>query len=105
MEFKVKDKGQTGLEIARQIGYFLQNPIADNDEYSLVREIRQGYRYPRFHIYLKRDRENNWLVINFHLDEDSHSHEGKRLRDNLGSHEDDSFEKEAGRVKNILENS
>ena len=105
MEFKINDRGETIRNIVRKIGYVLQDVVGDNGQYSLVREINKGNRYPRFHIYLKKDEENKWFVFDLHLDQKSASYEKSKTHAHSGEYRGEIVEKEAGRIKNILENS
>lgn len=100
MEFIVSDKGETIVTLGRKIGY---RPMGEeNNEYSLVREL-EGNKYPRFHIYAKRNDTSDEITFNLHLDQKMPSYEGTHAHS--GEYEGDIVEKEAQRIKNILDNS
>jgi len=102
MEFKIKDTGETILNISRKIGYRLQGD-PENNQYSIVRGLT-GYHYPRFHIYIKKDEENKRLLFNLHLDQKAASYEKSGAHAHSGEYDGEVVEKEVKRVKNILQN-
>jgi len=100
MKFIVDDKRETIVSLGRKIGY---RPMGEeNGEYSLVREL-DGNKYPRFHIYAKRNGTSDEFIINLHLDQKMPSYEGSHAHS--GEYEGDTVEKEAQRINNILDNS
>jgi hypothetical protein len=102
MELKIKDTGETILNISRKIGYKLQYYPEDN-QYSIVKKMSEG-DYPRFHIYIKRDEENKKLLFNLHLDQKNPSYKNSEAHNHSGEYEGEIIEKEARRIKNILQN-
>ncbi len=83
------------MEIIRRLGYAPQRATV-TDEISCVR--RMGGDYPRFHIYLKEEKD----VFNFsiHLDQKKPIYEGSSAHN--GEYESDVVREEVARIKSIL---
>jgi len=94
------DNGETILNIARKIGYRVMDAQIDA-EYNIVRNLR-GEGYPRFHIYIKKDKENKNFLFNLHLDQKFPSYKQSKAHRHSGEYDGDVVEKEAERIKNIL---
>ena len=102
MEFIIRDKNETIVSLGRKIGY---RPMGvENNEYSLVRELDRN-KYPRFHIYAKKDDRSNEFHLNLHLDQKMPSYKGNGAHAHSGEYEGDIVEREAQRIRNILKNS
>lgn len=99
MKIKITKTNETVITLARKIGY---RPIGVNgNEYNIIRPINRN-PYPRFHIYIKKDEEDNFF-INLHLDQKRPSYGGSAAHS--GEYEGEVVEREAERIKNILANS
>ncbi len=82
--------------LMRNIGYYFQGKDEKSSELSFVRPPRS---YPRFHIYLRQENDN--LTFNLHLDQKKPIYEGTTAHS--GEYEGELVEKEAERIKQILE--
>lgn len=102
MEFIINDQKETVVSIGRKIGYRPMG-VDNGNEYSLVRELDRN-KFPRFHIYAKRFSDNE-ISFNLHLDQKMPSYKESGAHAHSGEYEGDIIEKEAQRIKNILENS
>ena len=100
MDFIIPYNQETILNIARKIGYKVLGE-QENGEYNIVRDLSRGYRYPRFHIYIKKDEENNRLLFSLHLDQKQPSY-GKETA-HSGEYDTDIVKNEAERIKSILD--
>ena len=78
------------------IGYYFQGEDKEKKELAFVRPSKG---YPRFHIYSKIDNEN--LIFNLHLDQKRPIYKG--VAAHSGEYEGEVVEKEAERIKKILE--
>ena len=99
MDFTIREKNETIVSLARKIGYKPQ-AVDSGGEYSIIRELSKG-KYPRFHIYIKKDNENNDFIFSLHLDQKQPSY--SRSHAHSGEYEGDIIESEAERIKNIME--
>ncbi len=104
--------------LMRKTGYHFQRK--DNITSEIVFS-RPAQGYPRFHIYLKE--KNDWLIINLHLDQKKPTYSNKikpkskdwqkiapdesykRLTAHSGEYQGEIIEKEAQRIKQILEDN
>lgn len=102
MEFQIPDNKDTIQNITRKIGYELL-AIENNGDYNIVRDLSDGYKYPRFHIYIKKDKENDRLIFNLHLDQKFASYEKSGAHSHSGEYEGKVVENEVERIKNILQ--
>lgn len=104
MEFIVKNANETILNMARKIGY---KPLGQTEEgeYNLVRDITNGYRYPRFHIFMKKDEEHNEYILNLHIDQKQPSYEHGKNHAHSGEYKGEVVEAEAERIKKVLSNT
>jgi len=104
MEFTVKNANETILNMARKIGY---KPTGNNEngEYSLAKELNNGYRYPRFHIYLKKDEDHNEYILSLHLDQKQPSYEHGKNHAHSGEYKGEVIEAEAERIIRVLANT
>jgi len=100
MEFTIKDANETLANMARKIGY-ISSHGQQQDERSLIRRIA-GDDYPRFHIYIKEDKDHNEYIINLHLDQKLPSYSG--VHAHSGEYKGDVVEEEAERIKKALSN-
>lgn len=99
MDFTIKENNETIVSLARKIGYKPQ-AVNSEGEYSVIRELSGG-RYPRFHIYIKKNSDS--FIFSLHLDQKQPSYKGSGAHS--GEYEGDIVENEARRIKNIIENS
>jgi hypothetical protein len=98
MEFKITKPSETVVTLSRRIGYRPMGVSSDN-EYNLVRPLA-GQNYPRFHIYVKKDKDGVFY-FNLHLDQKQPSYQGSSAHS--GEYEGDLIEQEAERIKRTLE--
>lgn len=96
MKFIINNPGGNFATLMRKVGYyFLQESGA---KLSFVRPLERN-GYPRFHIYLKTNGEN--LIFNLHLDQKKPIYKGTPAHS--GEYEGELVEKEAERIKQILQ--
>ena len=97
------------VSLMRSVGYYFQGK--KRDEMSFVRVLgRSGY--PRFHIYLRQEKENNKTIINLHLDQKKPVYPVRNLpdsnkvykivHDHAAEYDSEVVKKESERIKNIL---
>lgn len=104
MNFEVKNINKSINDIMRQIGY--QPACFQNEgEFSIVRQLGRN-DYPRFHLYIKQSFDSaqdklNTFVFNLHLDQKKPSYRGSA--GHSGEYDGDLVEKEAERIKAILD--
>ncbi len=96
MTFTIKNTNETVASLARRIGYRLMG--IEENEYSIVKQLDRN-NYPRFHIYIKKNEENNEFVFNLHLDQKQPSYEGSGAHAHSGEYEGEIIEREAERIK------
>ena len=99
MKFITKKPNESIINLVRKIGYIPKEVVGE--EFNLVRQIH-GRAYPRFHIYLKEDREKNLLFFNLHLDQKKPSYAGSHAHS--GEYTGKVVEDETERIKKIIEN-
>ena len=94
MKFSVKTN-EYPLGLGRLLGYKL---LGDrNEEFNFVRSI-SGNNYPRFHLYVKKEKDE--IIFNLHLDQKRPSYEGQTAHS--GEYEGEVVEREAERIKSAL---
>ncbi len=81
----------------RKAGYFFLEKNEAKSEFVFVRPPRD---YPRFHLFLKVEDEK--LIFNLHLDQKRPIYKGTPAHS--GEYEGETVEKEAGRIKVMLNN-
>ena len=81
--------------LMRKVGYFFQKEDKEKGEFVFVRPPKG---YPRFHLYLKTKDED--LIFNLHLDQKRPIYKGTPAHS--GEYEGETVEKEAERIKEIL---
>lgn len=104
MDFTVKDTNETILNMARKIGY---KPIGQTEtgEYNLIKELNNGYRYPRLHIFMKKDGNHNEFIFSLHIDQKQPSYEHGQNHPHSGEYGGEVIEVEAERIKRVLANT
>lgn len=97
MKFQTKRPRESIITIIRQLGY---QPISRiKDEFNCLRYLAKS-GYPRFHLYIKEDKEKNELIFNLHLDQKRPSYPG--IKAHSGEYSGEVVEKEGKRIKEIL---
>jgi len=97
MKFVVKNISRENIyNLMRKIGYHYQGRGKEKGELIFARPPRG---YPRFHFYLNIEGKN--LIFNLHLDQKKPIYEGAPAH--AGEYEGELVEKEAERIKQILE--
>jgi len=99
MEFTVKNANESFSNMVRKIGYIALGQ--EQGEYSLVRKLT-GDAYPRFHIYVKEDKDHDEYLFNLHLDQKQPSYSGSHRHS--GEYKGEVVESEAERIKIALSN-
>jgi len=97
MKFIIKDSGENTVNLMRKAGYYFLPER--KSELSFVRPLERS-GYPRFHVYLKIDEENNQIIFNLHLDQKRPIYKGAPAH--AGEYEGKVVEAEAERIKQIL---
>jgi len=98
MEFILKGPVKDNIyNLMRKIGYHFVGKNREG-EYNFIKPIGGG-AFPRFDIYLKIENEN--LIFNLHLDQKRPIYKGAPAH--AGEYEGEIVEKEAKRIKEILE--
>ena len=82
--------------LARKIGYHFQGENKEKDEFVFTRPSKG---YPRFHLFLKMEKNDN-LIFNLHLDQKRPIYKGTTAHS--GEYEGETVEKEAERIKLLL---
>ena len=122
MKFEIKGSFKENIyNLMRKIGYHLrerQRSVEMNEVHRLQGEEKEKEEfiftrpprgYPRFHIYLKIDgstdspQEIKNLIFNLHLDQKKPIYKGATAHS--GEYEGELIEKEAERIKQILQNA
>ncbi len=95
MTFRLNNLNYNAIHLMREIGY---RPLkyTREGELNCVRSL--GGDYPRFHIYLKEDKDV--LTFNLHLDQKKPSYEGTAAHG--GDYESETVKGEVERIKEII---
>lgn len=96
MKIKILSGGRNIKSIMREIGYF--EDVNSRGQLNYIYPL-SGRDYPRFHIYPKKI--EGGFELNLHFDMKKPSYSGSHAHN--GEYEGDIIEKEAERIKNILE--
>jgi len=96
MRFSVKKNENVALLI-RKLKYVPRG--AEGEEFNCVKYLGDS-EYPRFHLFIKQDRDNN-LFFNLHLDQKKPSYEGSPAHS--GEYEGKLVEEEKERIIKVLE--
>ena len=98
MKFTINSGEINLINLARKLGYI---PRASyKEEYEFIRPLL-GRDYPRFHIYIRENKDKNILAFSLHLDQKKPSYRGASAHS--GEYEGEIVEKEAERIKKIIE--
>ncbi len=100
MRFKLKNIRESITTLTRKIGYRYLKEDEEKKEYIFVRPLELG-GYPRFHLFLKIDSENNEFIFNLHLDQRRPVYKGATAH--AGDYEGEIIEREVERIKKALE--
>lgn len=99
MKLVIKNySGENITSLMRKVQYYFQ-PRDTDEELVFIRPLERS-GYPRFHIYLMVDSENNELILNLHLDQKRPIYKGTTAHS--GEYEGNVVEQEAERIKQIL---
>lgn len=102
MKFVVKNiSGENISNLMRRLGYHFWGEKRETKEMTFTRPI-EGIPYPRFHVWLKENKETGEIFLNLHLDQKKPIY--KDIPAHSGEHEGGVVEKEAERIKNFLSN-
>lgn len=83
----------------REVGYKPAPKQGKSGEHSFVRPL-EGLPYPRFHIYLKENKEKGLININLHLDQKKPSYKGSSAHS--GEYEGEVVKIELQRILTLL---
>ena len=100
MEFTLSINDKSIHDLMEEIGY-QSAEFKKEGEFSMSRQLKKGSIYPRFHLY--GERLNSHTVLRLHLDR-SESWDSQSL-DHSREYDGAVVEKEAERIKNIIEKS
>ncbi|MBI4119269.1 MAG: hypothetical protein HY456_00290 [Parcubacteria group bacterium] len=95
MKFTARAQKENAADLMRQLGYKPLGYTPDG-ELNCVRPIYGDY--PRFHIYLKEDKEN--LFFSLHLDQKKPSYAGSTAHG--GDYDSDTVKDEAERITGFI---
>lgn len=98
MKFVLKYSGENLVNLMRKVGYHFQKKDEEKGELIFVRPPKG---YPRFHLYLKTDKENNEIISKLHLDQKQPIYKGAPAHS--GEYEGEVVEIEAERIRKILD--
>lgn len=84
--------------LMRKVGYHFQRKDEEKGELIFVRPPKG---YPRFHLYLKTDKENNEIISKLHLDQKRPIYKG--VPAHSAEYEGEVVEIEAERIRKILD--
>ena len=100
MKFVLKNtSGKNIINLMREIGYHYQGTNKEKAELTFTHSLGPN-SYPRFHIYLKENKETGEITINLHLDQKKPSYEGAPAHS--AEYEGEVVEKEAERIKKLF---
>lgn len=100
MKFILKFPGNT-YNIMRQLGYHPQETKWEKTGESSFARRLGNLDYPRFHIYVSRETSGQEVAINLHLDQKKPVYKGTAAHS--GEYKGELVEKEAERIKQIIE--
>lgn len=102
MQFVLKNTwGEKVASLMRRAGYRFQAMDQENVELVFVRPI-SGPAYPRFHIYLRENKETDEIFFNLHLDQKKPSYQGAPRHS--ADYESEVVRQEAARIKSAIIN-
>lgn len=97
MKFVIKNTSPENLgTLIRRIGYHFIGIDKEGSQLSFVRSL-SSFVYPRFHIYLKEDKETGEISFNLHLDQKKPIYKGAPAHG--ADYGGEVLEKEAERIK------
>lgn len=96
MKFVTEKPAENTLVLARKLGY--KPWLVKGEEFSCVRPLMRA-DYPRFHLFIKEHK--NKVIFELHLDQKKPSYEGAPAHS--GEYKGRIVEKEAERIKNVIE--
>lgn len=97
MKFSCQRPRDSIVNIGRSIGYRLLGTSTES-EFNLVRPL--GRDYPRFHLYLKEEKEPGTLIFSLHLDQKKPSY--GRQTSHSGEYDGELVEAERQRIEQFL---
>jgi len=97
LTFKKSNRENTA-EIMRQARYRYMG--VSGDQLSFVRSVSQN-PYPRFHVYLKEDKQTKEVFFTLHLDQKRMSYKGSNAHS--GDYDGELLKEESQRIKDIFE--
>lgn len=97
MKFTAQNPKENILTLTRKLGY---RPVSRMEkELSCVRYL-MGREYPRFHLYIRKNKEKDGLSFSLHLDQRKPSYFGNRAHG--GEHTGEVVTREVERIKKII---
>ena len=99
MRFSIQKTNKNILVLIRKIGYIPKG--REGEEFICLRHLNRG-EYPRFHLYIKQDKDNN-LFFSLHLDQKKPSYKGSSAHS--GEYEGEQVEREKQRIIKVIQGS
>jgi len=97
MKFTIKNEaGENIVNLMRRIGYHFDGTDEEKSKLSFVHPIGSNL-YPRFHIYLKENKETREIEIDLHLDQKRPIYKG--VRAHSAEYEGETVKKESERIR------
>jgi len=99
MKFSIKVLQRENLyRLSRMIGYHFQRE--ENGEWVFIRSLGED-NFPRFHLYIKYNKEKNQLEFKIHLDQKRPVYKG--FTAHSGEYDSEILKKEVERIRKIIE--
>lgn len=99
MKFSIKNPGGNVINLMRRVGYIFQGQDQKTLEQIFSRPLERA-GFPRFHLYLKENKETGEMIFNLHLDQKRPIYKG--VPAHAGEYEGGVVEREAERIKQTL---
>ena len=97
VKFFLKKPKENIVYLARKLGY---RPLEQNrGEFNCVRPLLGG-DYPRFHLFIKENKEKNEFIFNLHLDQKKPVYKGTPAHS--GEYDDKLIEQEVIRIRKMI---
>ena len=100
MKFTIKNEaGENIVNLMRRVGYHFDGTDKEKSKLSFVHPIGSNL-FPRFHIYLKENKEAKEIKIDLHLDQKKPIYKGAPAHS--AEYKGEVVKKEAERIKNFF---
>lgn len=98
MKFSFQKPNKNILVLIRKLGYMPKDN--DGKEFNCIKYLGGRGKYPRFHLFIKQDKDNN-LLFSLHLDQKKPSY--RESPAHSGEYEGELVEREKERIIGIME--